>query len=284
MKRKVVIGLDCESGKDSELFRKFVCRWNEQNESLYTNGALVTELDSPVERKFSAAVKAFNASEGSTLSITRRVDVAFEKSDLGKAEWLRLCINGFAGAGSRELAKDIYVETKCSRCGYRDGIRQVRPLVVAKRQLKKKDFQQTSHLETLISDAARDFLRDRCGDEIAVAPVEAAEAKADRQPLRGYSQLTCAIRGGKFSPSMNLDLGRACSLCGREESRTSGGNPLVVDRATLPGASIFSLDEGLGSSINVPPRSHPLVVSRELFRVLQARRFTGFYFQPLILG
>lgn len=283
MIHRVVLGVELGASDDLAMLRRFVSTWNERNEVLYKNGALVTDIGNPVAEGFSNALQTFNRSQGTALTLTRRFDVEYEKADIDRAEWLRLNINGFAGAGSRELARDTYEESKCPGCGYRQGIRQLHPLVVLKGEMRKKDFLNTSHLETLVSDRARDLLQECCGDELNFSPIDTLIRSRVRKRLPGFSQLKYNVVGGHFSSQMKLDLGKKCATCGREESRTTGGAPFVAKRASLPNASVFLLDEGLGSSVGIPSRSMPPIVTKSLFLKLKKQRLTGFYVQPVLL-
>ncbi len=285
MNQLKLLMLEFEDQAELSSHDRFVAMWNKSHELSYQDGGLKISITSGNEMLFRSAVAEFNQREGTHLRILEEDFVEYEPNDVDEAEFLKFNINGFAGPGSMELDKTVYkIPSRCNVCGYSPLARQLNPLVLLGREVSSKDFQYTSHFETIVSHDARNALMKECKGEVRFSPVKFCEAK-DAPSISSdlWSQLHITRSGGKFGSHFQVKVEHICGACGQEESRTTGRRALVVSRRSLPDASFFLLDEWLGGSIDIPSRFRIPIIAHKLYLKLLDLGLTGFYVEPIIL-
>ncbi len=285
MKKQLALGVDYDPERERDSYNRLVASWNEGHTVSYRDGALICDPEDPIVDEFLRFVNSFNERYATRLSVKREEYIKYDQKDARQADLLQFCINGYAGRGARESNSSLYRDKqRCKGCGFSDADDQLKPLVLSLRELKHKDFMLTSHLETIVSQRAKSILEEQIPDELVFQPVTfVREEIASKRARSRYFQLSYRVIGGRFAPDFMPEIGDPCPVCHRPKSVTTGRKIITIERASLPRASLFLLDELVGSSGSVPSRFRMPLIRADLMKHLKRAKLTGFYGEPVQL-
>lgn len=220
------------------------------------------------------------------------VDVKYTGVELRSFPLLELCQVGDAGEGNNTYAPVYRAEVLCQGCGRR-AFHQERNLVLDLLEEEpdaeevgyfQHDFCVTNFGETVVSQRVKDLLEAHQVPGVQLRRVEHCDPAVARPELPAYYQLLIESEIGPLLERGTVVRRNPCAQCGEfqevlyRDPWAARGRELYFARSSYGGAWIMTYGFGAVSKLD-----SGIIVSQQLFRLLQEKQFTGFYVQPVHL-